>query len=803
MAQQDPSKRQDNKNSTPTSNIAPGEPLWIPQNHDQESSGQGYDHHDPVSLLKGNITEEGGYESGNALTRFGTFTLEQDKFFTRHGSIFDIKILRKGGSKGTYTFVLEVDRETGRIPGGTFDQNTAILGDYRGSTRDGFNRCGVDIDIKTLNTGLGFVYDANNHKLNITFDEGEEEKIIRVLVPYRTDIIGLDPITLSDTITYRIDEYEILDANMRNVPIRGLLDADASCIGIFPEESSVNHYKAKYDVYTLPLPYLFITSTGGAEPPIDEFETSIVRHTYNDLKYTVGKTRTAEALWSFTTKDPKLNTAACSALSAAYPASNFGFSRVITRDGKYLFPDDVNWRPRAGGGLSATSDDIIWVLKDDTGSNDDVRSNIETHTIDVGANPNLVFTTRSTDPAGKSKFEYFTEPFDLLQKTGDQFNVGDIAWTMFTAEGINTALLSDQQEKFKLEKTDCHSMSSFSTGTPVQLDSVEHPLLSGFPGLNQFTKGDKPPHIGNVRFDEWLSHASTSNEILYDVSTLVCPQSAVDLNNNNLKGYYMTCNDHLTRECYIKIRGTLVEEPYDTEIMDCIITVDKEEAYSVSTHALYDDEVKAEYVMQHGAATIPSFENTQSWEDQPGGPNLLTKMFAPYAVWTETTTPPFTGYSTSGPLSANDIRFVSVSAGNLPGASSIPPPNGGLPPPQLTIDPGWIIAKPIATGVLHEESVTYENTGGQNLTLTFNPTLHDITPTEAWGLTYAPQTGATVDTNNPTMFHLPGGGKVVVVYSVTPQSAAGTDILAKHTIQIDKGMYGINTQNTEFTLTLN
>tara|TARA_R110000851_G_scaffold52364_12_gene124673 strand:+ start:6169 stop:8577 length:2409 start_codon:yes stop_codon:yes gene_type:complete len=802
MAQQDPNKRQDNKNSTPTSNIAPGEPLWIPQNHDQESFGPGYDHHDPISLLKGNITNEGGYESGNALTRFGTFTLEQNKFTTRHGSILDLKILRKGGSKGEYTFVMEVDRETGRVPGGTFDENTAILGDYRGNSRDGFNRCAVDIDINTLNTGTGFVYDSTNHRLNISFQTGEEEKQLRILLPYRTDIVGLNPITLSDSITYRIDEYETLDAKIRNLPVRGLLDASQECIGIYPEEAAVNHYKAKYDVYTLPLPYLFINGTGGADAPIEEFETSIVRHTYDDLKYTVGKTRTAEALWSFSTKHVKLDTESCSGLSASYPDESFGYSRVVTLDGKYSSPDDVNWQPRLGG-LSATSNDIIWAEKNDSGANDDIRSNIETHTIDVGDNPNLVFTTRSTDPAGKSKFEYFTEPFDLLQRTGNQFNVGDIAWTMFTAEGINTALLSDQQETFKLEKTDCHSMSSYGNGTSVPLDSVTHPLLSGFPGVNRFAKGDKPPHIGSVRFADWISHSGPSNEVLYDVSTLVCPQSAVDLNNNNLKGYYMTCNDHLTRKCYIKIRGTLVEEPYDTEIMDCIITIDKEDAYSVSTHALYDDEVNEDYVMQHGAATTLSFENTQSWEDTPSGASLLTKMFAPYALWTQTTTPPFSGYSTSGPLSANDLRFVSVSAGNLPGAASIPPPNGGLPPPALTIDPGSIIAKAIATGALHQESVTYENTGGQTMTLTFNSTLHGIIPGEVWSYTTSAQTGAAVDVNNPNMFHLPGAGKVVVVYSVTPQSAIGTDILAKHTIQVDKGMYGINTQDTEFTLTLN
>jgi len=207
--------------------------------------------------------------------------------------------------------------------------------------------------------------------------------------------------------------------------------------------------------------------------------------------------------------------------------------------------------------------------------------------------------------------------------------------------------------------------------------------------------------------------------------------------------------------------------------------------------------------MVHDDARTPGFENTQSWEDAPVGENLLTKMFAPYAIWAQTTTPPFTGYSTAGPLSANDLRFISVKAGVLPGATSTPPPNGGLPPPALTINPGNSIVTPIAAATLHQETVTYQNTGGSSMTLTLDSTLHDITPAEVCSFTTSVETGATVDPNNLNMFHLPGNGKVVVVYSVTPQSAVGTDILAKHTIQVDKGMYGINTQDIDFTLTIN
>ena len=273
MAQQDPSKRKDNKKSTPTSNISPGEPLWNDPPHDQESYGPGYDNHDPVSLLKGDVRNRGGgYVSGNPLTRFGLFTLPQGKYFTKHGEVVQIKILRKGGSKGEFVFDMQLDRETGTSGGVPVDENTAIVGDYKTSTKDGFNICSVDVDMKTLNTGPGFVYDSDEDILSITFKGGEEEKLIKLLIPYKTDVRSMLPTVLSDTLTYKIDEYEMVDGLSLNIPMLHSDLVDTDCTALVTGNSTVLHHQTNYTAYTLPLPYFFTQPEAGNPAPIDDWQ---------------------------------------------------------------------------------------------------------------------------------------------------------------------------------------------------------------------------------------------------------------------------------------------------------------------------------------------------------------------------------------------------------------------------------------------------------------------------------------------------------------------------------------------------
>lgn len=99
---------QDNKKTTPTSNIAPGTPLWYDSSagkHHQKDFGPGYDSHDPVGLHKGSFIK------GNSVDRFGEIGFRYDKLPTGHGEVFEIVIDRKGGVKSDQAVVISIDRD--------------------------------------------------------------------------------------------------------------------------------------------------------------------------------------------------------------------------------------------------------------------------------------------------------------------------------------------------------------------------------------------------------------------------------------------------------------------------------------------------------------------------------------------------------------------------------------------------------------------------------------------------------------------------------------------------------------------
>ena len=933
MPQQDPLKRKDNKKSTSTSAIAPGSPLWIDPGHNQESYGQGYDNHDPVGLLKGDVLNPGGgYASGNSVSKFGTFTFKQQKHNVTHGQILELPLLRKGGAGSVETFIFELDRLTGNAGGGVyFDENTAVLGNFNSSVKDGFNRCSVDIDIDTLNTDSWFTYNSDTERLTVVFDKGVEEIIIRVIIPYRTDISSLNPAILLDKLTYRVDEYQLLDAVARDIPFQAASTPDRSCLAAITEEYKVQNHTAIYTVYSLPLPYAFIEGVGGADAPIEQFNNKVVRHTYDDVSIKVGKTRTAEAEWKYSEKPGTINTSACSALSSNYPTANFGQSRVITRDGRYTDVLKVNWHPISGdavNGLSALPSDIVYKVKDDTGTFDsDLRSGVESIDLNVGDNPNAKFTLPSVDPGGDSQFKYFTEPFDLRIPTGDQYKVGDQVWTMFTSNGINAPQGLNNTPIYKIADTDTHSMSTYgiphtniaplrcepenltvqpqweisssiltggtfslsiSTSPPgpsiasvtlnhnalsaeianslaaqgftatvdmatgvdhisagalitftspktfggplsantdnllfdplnyklptaisedgnvgVPPSGLSHCSLSSIPGVAQIIKGTDIPKAGVMKYDDWLDHDSTNTNILYDVTSLVHPATANALNVANLRGYYMSCNDHRPKIAYFKLWNETPEPQYDVDIVDLEVNIDKNLPYSVTTHSAYDASILPEYVMKHDAGNTKSFESGKTWTEAPTGENLLSHMFSPYATWTETVSPPFSGYTSTGPVSADDIYFISLVPGVLPGSSSTPPPNQLPVAPILTIDPLSPIADPASTGVLYTKGVTYTNTGGSSMTLDFANNLHDITTTggETWSWSQSGLSGGTTSTT-VGRYNIPAGGIVGITYELTaPTGTAGDIITGSHLYQIDAGGYGITSDSVVFNIT--
>ena len=81
-----------NKTATPLT-VPSGSPHWVTPSHGIISRGPGYDFHDPVSLQQ--ATGTGGYDSGNAITQYGTVEFQDTIVNVSHGTVYDLDILRK------------------------------------------------------------------------------------------------------------------------------------------------------------------------------------------------------------------------------------------------------------------------------------------------------------------------------------------------------------------------------------------------------------------------------------------------------------------------------------------------------------------------------------------------------------------------------------------------------------------------------------------------------------------------------------------------------------------------------------
>ena len=188
----------DNKESTPTSDIAPGSPLWYAAAtgvHHQKDFGPGYDQHDPVGLHKG------GYPQGAAITRFGKFSFKQTMSVvgSEHGEVIDLPILRTEGNRGEWTVIISADKK----------RSTGKLGEFKTSVEHGYDVCRVDLDLISLNKDIpGVSWSNRTQELSVTFADGEMEKNLKMIVPYRTAVRTLLPDVVRNKITYHVGEYQ-------------------------------------------------------------------------------------------------------------------------------------------------------------------------------------------------------------------------------------------------------------------------------------------------------------------------------------------------------------------------------------------------------------------------------------------------------------------------------------------------------------------------------------------------------------------------------------------------------------------
>ena len=298
---------QDNKKSTDTSDIAPGAPIWFRAAsgvHNNRDAGHGYSAQDPIPLSKGS------YPGGSAITRFGKIGFKQSNNFvnTQHGDVIDFPIVREEGSQGEWTILIKQpdnSRQTGKM--GSF--NTAV--EY------GYDVCRVDVDLYTLNQGIpGVSFSTQTGELSVTFLNGETEKLLKMVVPYRTTVKNLKPDVLRQKVTYHVAEYIPYNfGKYRNnqqsktwqswgAPVRkknqcmqfcsyyycryysrtrtfSYDDNDKHWVGNDVLQYSIDHNNQTsenrwvwYKVYTLPLPRTWIENLAGNDVYINEYDTN-------------------------------------------------------------------------------------------------------------------------------------------------------------------------------------------------------------------------------------------------------------------------------------------------------------------------------------------------------------------------------------------------------------------------------------------------------------------------------------------------------------------------------------------------
>ena len=334
-----PYEYQDNKKSTDTSKIAPGAPIWYRAAsgiHNNRDAGHGYSAQDPIPLSKGL------YNIGSAITRFGKIGFKKSNNFvnTQHGDIMDFPILREEGSQGEWTVTIKQPDNQGQ---------TGRMGEFNTAVEHGYDVCRVDVDLYTLNQNIpGVEFSTQTGELSVTFKDGETEKLLRMVVPYRTTVKELLPDVLRQKVTYHVAEYIPYNfGKYRNnqqtqtwmtwgAPVRKknccrelcggnyyyyyycrinrrdsnyVYDSnDKRWIGNDVLKFSIDHNKHTsdnrwvwYKVYTLPLPRTWIENLAGNDVYIDEYDTN---YDYRQLNNTCRGGDTTPVVGRPSTREP-------------------------------------------------------------------------------------------------------------------------------------------------------------------------------------------------------------------------------------------------------------------------------------------------------------------------------------------------------------------------------------------------------------------------------------------------------------------------------------------------------------------
>ena len=789
-----PSKSNDVE--TPLS-VVPGDPHWAYKNkHGQRNHGQGYDYHDPTDLQTADPT---GYKSGNAITMYGRvgFRPDQAVVATEHGTIHTLHMTRRYGTQGTFDFFIYFDP----------DRSTGVPGDFRTGIEHGFNVCRVDLDLSTLNDG---VTAEGPGKWRVRFYDGEFHKPLQAIVPFRTTVRDMRPVTLIDDYTYLISEHYTVTAghtqDKRTIPpgvekrlgheaaddwnvdftidqVKGVYDE----FSMSDEKINDNDYQnydrylhnyverldTTYQVKSLPLPTSFVDPLVGI-PEKEYWKNTYVVHDNIPLSYTVGRSFYAVVIYRVYTRHRNLTSPNASwihrfgqllmwdfsgSIASADPPTHVEPQYTQTAEtweytdfgrggyGWFVAGSDKTWRNGIDLLYSANGEQFphsgyqsitYYEFSDVTSNPFNVQSydsyiNRDSGTV-IGmpslkhkqldsTSYNVLFMDIGTDSSTlPNSLQYVALPGIIPEteiihpaipaKDGNSkpvFSMPTYGYDRQTSS--QEAIPSPRYAKpFRSYRGNIRNGrgSPYYDETPYRVDAYD-----GYdPNSPMDSQG---MWYGPVTYDppSWLTHDEANvgkpgmgedgtSSILYSVSALVHKPEELK-RNNELKGYYKCCNEHVDKEIRLVLEKANELDPVGLdEQTTSHMFINKQPAYNVKQHALYDNTV----VEHHAMDPVPVMKSFTSWGDEPQDPPVVEQLFVP-----------------EGAINTSQVQFLSLSAGTLDGGTK-PPNRVPTPSPikqaKLVITPSTAVQDFVTRNTAKTWTRRFQNTGAGDFPVYLN-----------------------------------------------------------------------------------
>tara|TARA_R110000824_G_scaffold152994_5_gene324419 strand:- start:1203 stop:3257 length:2055 start_codon:yes stop_codon:yes gene_type:complete len=185
---------------------------------------------------------------------------------------------------------------------------------------------------------------------------------------------------------------------------------------------------------------------------------------------------------------------------------------------------------------------------------------------------------------------------------------------------------------------------------------------------------------------------SGASRYLYDCSDITHPLSSYEANDNNLKGHYLCCTDHLDRHIILNLTRKNEDDPINLGVTRMRLLINKAEDYNLKRHSTYDRRV----LVDHEISVGPTFNSTQNWISTPTNQSVTDRLFTG------------AGAKTTSPVLFLGLTATVIPGGTLDNPSRIEPPE----PCQIVMIPNQhTVSDTVSKGNSETWTRTFTNIG--------------------------------------------------------------------------------------------